>query len=435
MQPLVERQTHRVHRPRCGFGRQRAGRNAVLVAHVVAREVAERLLAASDVLGLALVFADDLGDVLEAREAVVALHAEAVGHGVGHLRRDDGLHHILPAVEQPQFGPARELVAHEQHEGLVAVQQHVFALLVAQRHADAVRVGVGRQHQVGAFACRQLDGFRHGFTLLGVGRLHGGEVAVHHRLLGHERHVREAEAAQRRGNQPHAGAVQRRVDDLHVVAALHALGRERKLVDAVEVLLVEILAQHHDVLGVEPRADHAHVGDAADLLDDVAVVGGGHLGAVGPVGLVAVVLLGVVRGGDHHARVAFQLADGEAQLGGRAQRVEQVGGEAVRCEDVGHALGELARVVAAVVRHGHADGLAREVLLEVFGQALRGGAHRVGVHAVRACAHDAAQTARTEFQILVEALDELFHIVIHQVFDLLPGLLVVLLAEPPFGFL
>ena len=205
--------------------------------------------------------------------------------------------------------------------------------------------------------------------------------------------------------------------------------------DAVEVLLVEILAQHHDVLGVEPRADHAHVGDAADLLDDVAVVGGGHLGAVGPVGLVAVVLLGVVRGGDHHARVAFQLADGEAQLGGRAQRVEQVGGEAVRCEDVGHALGELARVVAAVVRHGHADGLAREVLLEVFGQALRGGAHRVGVHAVRACAHDAAQTARTEFQILVEALDELFHIVIHQVFDLLPGLLVVLLAEPPFGFL
>ena len=140
LQPLVERQTHRIHGPCGGFGSQRAGRHGILVTHVIAGKVAERLFAAADVLGLALVLADDLGDILESREAVVALHLEMVGHGIGHLRGDDGLHDVLVPVQLAALGPAGQLVARRRHQRLVAVRQHVLALLVAQRDADTVGV-------------------------------------------------------------------------------------------------------------------------------------------------------------------------------------------------------------------------------------------------------------------------------------------------------
>ena len=76
--------------------------DGILVTHVIPGKVAERLFAAADVLGFALVLADDLGDILEAREAVVTLHLEMLGHGVGHLRGDDGLHDLsLIHISEP----------------------------------------------------------------------------------------------------------------------------------------------------------------------------------------------------------------------------------------------------------------------------------------------------------------------------------------------
>ena len=198
----------------------------------------------------------------------------------------------------------------------------------------------------------------------------------------------------------------------------------------VEVDLVELLVEDRDVLGILARQDHIDVGDLLHLGDDVLVVRGRHLRTISPVGLVAVVLLGVVRGGNNHARVTLELADREAQLGGRTQGVEEENREAVRGEDVGHTLGEHARVVAAVVADRHANLLAREVLLQVVGQALRCSAHRVDIHAVGAHAHNAAQAAGTEFEVFVEALHEFLHIVVDQILDLFFRLLVVVSVEP-----
>ena len=224
--------------------------------------------------------------------------------------------------------------------------------------------------------------------------------------------------------------MERRVDDLHIAVLAHALGRQRQRVHPLEVDLVELLVEDGDVLRILAREDHVHIGDLGHLLDDVLVVRRRHLRPVGPIGLIAVVLLGVVRCGDHHARLALEFADREAQLGRGAQCVEQIDREAVRGENIGHALGEQARIVAAVVPHGHADRLAREVLLQVVRKTLRRSAHRIDVHPVGTHAHDAAQTARTKLEVLVEALDELLHIVLHQIFDLFFGLVVIMTVQP-----
>ena len=156
-----------------------------------------------------------------------------LGHGVGHLRGDDGLHDILVAVQLAALGPAGQLVAQQQHEGLITVQQHVFALLVAQRNADAVRIGVRGQHQIGALLGRKVDGHRHGLALFGIRRLDGGEVAVDNGLLRHELHVREAELLERLRHQTHTRTVQRGVDDLHIVVLFDAFGRQRQLVHLI----------------------------------------------------------------------------------------------------------------------------------------------------------------------------------------------------------
>ena len=132
--------------------------------------------------------------------------------------------------------------------------------------------------------------------------------------------------------------------------------------------------------------------------------------------------------------MAFQLADGEAQFGRRTQCVEQKNGESVRGENVGDALGEHTRIIAAVMAHGDPDLLAREVLAQVVGKPLCGSAYRVDVHAVGTHAHDAAQAARTEFQILVKALGQLLPIVIHQIAHLLFGRFVVVAVEPFLRF-
>ncbi len=135
-------------------------------------------------------------------------------------------------------------------------------------------------------------------------------------------------------------------------------------------------------------------------------MGSEHLSAVVPVGLVAVILAGVVAGGDVHTGLAAQLADGEGDLGRGAQALEEVHLDAVGREDVSHALGEHASVVTAVVAYYHRALLAREGFKDVVGEALRGHAHDILVHAVGAGSHDAAQTAGAELQVLVEGVDE-----------------------------
>ena len=222
-----------------------------------------------------------------------------------------------------------------------------------------------------------------------------------------------AQPVQRLGHELPAAAVEGGVDHLEGVGDL---GDALAVVDHGEDvghkravrLLTDDLDQSGSLRLVERHTLHAR--EDVDLLK-LGGDGGGvlrrQLRAVGPVDLVAVILLGVVAGGDVDARLAAVVPHGERQLRRGAQRLEDAHMDAVCGADLGRSAGEVHRVVAAV----HADGDAAALGLLALGadylrKALRRPADDIDVHLVQTHLHRAAQTGGAELQRAVEpALD------------------------------
>ena len=86
------------------------------------------------------------------------------------------------------------------------------------------------------------------------------------------------------------------------------------------------------------------------------------------------------------------------------------------------------------MRYGNLHLLTLEALLQVVRQALSRHTDRIFVHTVRAYAHNATQTARTELQILIEAFGQLLFIVVNQILNLRLGSFIVITFEPLLRF-
>ena len=229
-----------------------------------------------------------------------------------------------------------------------------------------------------------------------------------------------AQAFQRLGDQLVAGAVEGGVHHLEGVGHFFHHGLVVDLCHDVGEELLVGLGTHEGDLPLCHGGVIVHGFDAAKhiqlphLLSHFVSVLGGQLGAVLPIDLVAVVLLGVVASGDVDAGDAAVLPDGEAQLGGGAQGLEQAHGDTVAGHDAGGLPGENVGVVAAV----EADGYAPLHGLGTLGQydlskGLGGMADDVDVHPVQANAHGAAQTGGAEGQLVEEAGLDLLGIVLN----------------------
>ena len=353
--------------------------------------------------------------------------------GGEQLAGDDGLDAVLLAVQLAELLPAGEDVVGEEAPGLVAGELDHLAFVVADGDAQAVGVRVGGEDEVRAGFIGLREGHGHGRGLLRVRGDDRREVAVADILLGDVDDVLEADAGEGLGHELDAAAVQRGVDDLEVRVAGDGFRGQHQGQLVLQVAFVDLGAHRLDAAGNgagdRGEADVGRVLDLRDLGDDVLVHGRGDLAAVAPEDLVAVILLGVVAGGDHDAGGRALEADGIAQFRGGAEGVEQVDVDAVVGEDVGGNLGEQAGVVAAVVRDAHAGG-AVHMGLDVVREALGGHAHGVLVHAVGAHAHDAAEAAGAELEVPVEGVFEADGVGFLQFLDFCLGLGVEVPFEP-----
>ena len=228
----------------------------------------------------------------------------------------------------------------------------------------------------------------------------------------------DAQALQRLGNQLVAGAVE---GGVHQLKGVRHLGHGLLVVDLGHDVREELLVGLRPQDLNESRLHGVVIGHGFDVPEDVQLlqplcdgvgVMGGQLGAVLPVDLVAVVLLGVVAGGDVDARLAVILPHGEAQLRRGPQGLEDADVNAVGGADLCGGPGELHRVVAAV----HADGHAPVLPLRPFGaddvgKTLGGPADDVDVHVVEAHVHGAPQSGGAKLQRPVEPAFDLLGVV------------------------
>ena len=118
--------------------------------------------------------------------------------------------------------------------------------------------------------------------------------------------------------------------------------------------------------------------------------------------LITVVLAGVVRSRDHDTRRGVQIAGRKRHSRHRHQDGPDIDLDAIGREHSGGHFCKHIALDAAVIADGH--GRLCKVLFQIIGQALRGLCHSIDVHAVGACADDAAQTARAKGQVAVKAV-------------------------------
>ena len=291
-------------------------------------------------------------------------------------------------------------VVQQQNAHLVAGHQLIAAVRALHGNAHAVGVGVGSQHQVCTGLGGQFQTQLQCLEDLGVGVGAGGEVAVGVLLLGHDGDIGDAHIVEHMGHGHKAGAVQRAVHQLQAGSLAQTRAHLTCLNGIVQSLFAVIAHKaDHAVLHALGKGDVLCAGEHIGLLDLVVDDGGGvigHLAAVGAVGLVAVVLGGVMRSGDHDARIALIVTGGKAQGRDRHQSIINAHLDAVCGQNAGGSLGKDVALQAAVVADGH--GLIAALGLDPVCQTLGGLTHDVDVHAVGASAQHAAQAGGTELQ-------------------------------------
>ena len=173
------------------------------------------------------------------------------------------------------------------------------------------------------------------------------------------------------------------------------------------------------------------------FIDNGCVVRSKYLCTVIPISLVAVVFFRVVACSQVDTALATEVADSEGNFRSRTQILEEINLDTVCRENIGRDFGELAAVVTAVVTHHNGDlPFVLEAFVQIVCQSLGSRTYRIDNHAVAACTHDAAQTARSEFQVFIKALYQFGFIWIFQHsfhFSLSFG--IVCRGKPLFGFL
>ena len=220
----------------------------------------------------------------------------------------------------------------------------------------------------------------------------------------------DAQAGQRFGNQLVAGAVE---GGIHHLEAVRHFGNGFLVIDLShnvgKKLLVGFSSQHLNDSG----PDSLLIIHALDIVEDVDFakpfrngVGmmGRQLGAVLPVDLIAVILFGIVAGGDVDPRLAAVLPDSEAQFGSGTQRLKNPHMNAVGGADFRRGSGKFHGVIPAV----HADRHAPFFSFLPFGadhvgKALGGPADHVDVHVMQTGIHRAPQPGRSKLQGAVKA--------------------------------
>jgi len=186
--------------------------------------------------------------------------------------------------------------------------------------------------------------------------------------------------------------------------------------DCVKIGVQDGFGNPTDASGAQKRVkaaglDGFKIGMVLQNCGNAGNAAGGQLAAVRAVDLEAVILGGIVAGRDADADPAGKRAHGIAQGGNGLESGIEICLNAVRGQNAGGFPGKAFTIYPAVVSDGGALGKARFV--QIIGYGLRCAADDMDVHAVRACAEHAAQSAGSEGKRTAEGIFDGGRVMLH----------------------
>ena len=177
------------------------------------------------------------------------------------------------------------------------------------------------------------------------------------------------------------------------------------------VLFIDISAECLDKrarLCSRKSLDRERIGDLCDLGNDEVVDVRNELTASLVIELVAVVLGGIVRCGDHNAAECRKLANREGKLGGRSERLKHVRLDTVCSKNACGLEAEFDAEAAVIVRDDNtASASLCACLLDILCKALSCLADHIFVDTVGSDTQNAAKSAGTKLEIVKKSLLDL----------------------------
>ena len=165
-----------------------------------------------------------------------------------------------------------------------------------------------------------------------------------------------------------AHSMQRGVDGANISRIRKALADDRGGKCAVDFLADELdRTVANGPIEVEGR-DFFCLGDA---FDDALIVRRKNLRTTGPIGLKAVIRRRIMRGRDHHADVATQVAHGKRESRGRAISVEEKDRQSVGGKRRGRDAGKFDRTISRIVGDDRPPARLAFDLFEINGHSVR----------------------------------------------------------------
>ena len=130
------------------------------------------------------------------------------------------------------------------------------------------------------------------------------------------------------------------VDNLQITVTFIHLRTKRECIDVLDIFVVEFFTNNLYKVGVALKLDLAHILNVINIVDNVNIVRRHHLSTVIPIGLVAVILLGIVRSSDIYTTLAAQQANTIRHLRSRTWSLKKINLDAIGTEYIGNSFGK-----------------------------------------------------------------------------------------------
>src|SRR5580658_7622522 len=290
------------------FAKQCDGADGVLIADLAADHKAIAFFTADDVVLAPLFFLDQLGNIFEPGERVVAFNVAAARDLVDEFGGDDGFDDHVVRFGDPFFLAGLYHIIEGEDGGLIAVQQGPLSLAVFHADAYPISVRVGAEEDIGIDLLGFAEADAHGFAFFGVGEDYGREISIRSGLFVDDVDICKPEALEHLRNQLDAAAVDGSINDPQIMLTFNSFRVNGQVAHHGDIGFVDILADHGDVGLATAPFDFIDTGDLFDFGDDILIVRRDELTAVVPIRFVAIVFLWVVRGGANDAPLAAEVA-------------------------------------------------------------------------------------------------------------------------------